>query len=140
MNKGTNISEQLKCLVYEYDFNIDTLSKYLKLNNNEIQELANGNISFLPYDYEYRSTLFNKIAFLYDIAVNEEDFRLKAFLEGLISYHNISKKTISKMSGVDVKEIDKLLSLKNNKISIEDKYKLAITTVSLKFFLKDNEK
>ena len=57
-----------------------------------------------------------------------------------LSYHNISKKTISKMSGVDIKEIDKFLSLNNNKIPVEDKYKLAITTMSLRFFLKDIEK
>ena len=57
-----------------------------------------------------------------------------------MSYHNISKKTISKMSGVDIKEIDKFLSSKKSKISVEDKYKLAITTMSLRFFLKDVEK
>lgn len=43
------------------------------------------------------------------------------------------------MSGVDIKEIDKFLSLKKSKFSIEDKYKLAVTTMSLRFFLKDIE-
>lgn len=55
------------------------------------------------------------------------------------TYHKISKKTISKISGVDIKEIDKFLVLKKSKISIEDKYKLAVTTMSLRFFLKDIE-
>ena len=91
MNKDIDISEQLKCLIEEYDFNIDTLSKYLKLNNQEIQELSNGNISFLKSDNEYRFNLFNKISFLYDSAISEKDLKLDAFLKVLISYHNISK-------------------------------------------------
>ena len=140
MNRDIGITEQLKCLIEDYDFNIETLSKYLKLDNNQINLLANGDVNFLPNDNEYRFNLFNKISFLYCSAIDEKDFKLDAFLKVLLSYHNISKKTISKMSGVDIKEIDQFLSLKKSKISVEDKYKLAITTMSLRFFLKDIEK
>ena len=140
MNRDIDIMEQLKCLIEDYDFNIETLSKYLKLDNNQINLLANGDVNFLPNDNEYRYNLFNKISFLYCSAIDEKDFKLDAFLKVLLSYHNISKKTISKMSGVDIKEIDKFLSSKKSKISVEDKYKLAITTMSLRFFLKDVEK
>ncbi len=140
MNRDIDIMEQLKCLIEDYDFNIETLSKYLKLDNNQINLLANGDVNFLPNDNEYRYNLFNKISFLYCSAIDEKDFKLDAFLKVLLSYHNISKKTISKMSGVDIKEIDKFLSLKKSKISAQDKYKLAITTMSLRFFLKDVEK
>ena len=140
MNRDIGITEQLKCLIEDYDFNIETLSKYLELDNNQINLLANGDVNFLPNDNEYRFNLFNKISFLYCSAIDEKDFKLDAFLKVLLSYHNISKKTISKMSGVDIKEIDQFLSLKKSKISVEDKYKLAITTMSLRFFLKDIEK
>lgn len=140
MNKNIDITEQLKCLIEDYDFNIETLSKYLKLDDNQINLLANGDVNFLPNDNEYRFNLFNKISFLYCSAIDEKDVKLDAFLKVLLSYHNISKKTISKMSGVDIKEIDKFLSSKKSKISVEDKYKLAITTMSLRFFLKDVEK
>ena len=140
MNKDIDITKQLKCLIDDYDFNIETLSKYLKLDNNQIKLLASGDINFLPNDNQYRFNLFNKISFLYSSTIEEKDFKLDAFLKVLLSYHNISKKTISKMSGVDIKEIDKFLSLKKSKISVEDKYKLAITTMSLRFFLKDVEK
>ena len=34
MNRDIGITEQLKCLIEDYDFNIETLSKYLKLDNN----------------------------------------------------------------------------------------------------------
>lgn len=140
MDKDIDITEQLKCLIEDYDFNVETLSKYLKLDDNQINLLASGDVNFLPNDNEYRFNLFNKISFLYCSAIDEKDFKLDAFLKVLLSYHNISKKTISKMSGVDIKEIDKFLSLKKSKISVEDKYKLAITTMSLRFFLKDIEK
>ena len=139
MNRDIGITEQLKCLIEDYDFNIETLSKYLKLDNNQINLLANGDVNFLPNDNEYRYNLFNKISFLYCSAIDEKDFKLDAFLKVLLSYHNISKKTISKMSGVDIKEIDKFLLLNKGKISVEDKYKLAITIMSLRFFLKDIE-
>ena len=140
MNRDIDITEQLKCLIEDYGFNVETLSKYLKLDDNQINLLANGDVNFLPNDNEYRFNLFNKISFLYCSAINEKDVKLDAFLKVLLSYHNISKKTISKMSGVDIKEIDKFLSSKKSKISVEDKYKLAITTMSLRFFLKDIEK
>lgn len=139
VNKDIDITEQLKCLIEDYNFNIETLSKYLELDDNQINLLANGVVNFLPNDNEYRFNLFNKISFLYCSAIDEKDFKLDAFLKVLLSYHNISKKTISKMSGVDIKEIDKFLSLNKGKISVEDKYKLAITIMSLRFFLKDIE-
>lgn len=139
MNKDIDVSEQLKNLIDYFKFNMNTLSEYLGLNNEQIQMLANGDTSFLPNDNTYRFNLFNKIGFLYYSAIDENDFKLDAFLKVLLSYHNISKKTISKISGVDIKVIDKFLSLKNSKISIEDKYKLAVTVMSLRFFLKDNE-
>ena len=139
VNKDIDITEQLKCLIEDYNFNIETLSKYLELDDNQINLLANGVVNFLPNDNEYRFNLFNKISFLYCSAIDEKDVKLDAFLKVLLSYHNISKKTISKMSGVDIKEIDKFLSSKKSKISVEDKYKLAITIMSLRFFLKDIE-
>ena len=54
MNKDIDITKQLKCLIDDYDFNIETLSKYLKLDNNQIKLLASGDINFLPNDNQYR--------------------------------------------------------------------------------------
>ena len=139
MDRDIDITEQLKNLIKDYDFNVETLSKYLELDKNQINQLVDGNISFLPNDNEYRFNLFNKISFLYCSTIDEKDVKLDAFLKVLLSYHNISKKTISKMSGVDIKEIDKFLLLNKGKISAQDKYKLAITIMSLRFFLKDIE-
>ena len=139
MNKNIDITEQLKCLIEDYDFNVETLSKYLALDHHQINLLAHGNINFLPDDHEYRLHLFHQIEVLYNSTIEEKDVKLETFLKVLLSYHKISKKTISKMSGVDIPTINQFLSLKKNKISIEEKYKLAITAMSLRFFLKDIE-
>lgn len=91
-----NISEQLKELIEEYKFNIETLSKYLKLDIDKIELLKNGDMSFLPDDNKYRTDLLNKICFLYFSTKDDEDVKLDAFLKILLSYHKISKKQFQK--------------------------------------------
>lgn len=113
-----NISEQLKGLIEEYCFNMETLSKYLKLDIDKIELLKNGDTSFLPDDNKYTSDLLKKISFLYFSSKGDKNFKLNAFLDVLISYHNISKKTISKISGVEINKIDKFLSSNDNNISV----------------------
>lgn len=139
MNKKANITDELKVLLEEYDFNITTLSNYLQLSAEEIKILASGEVDFLPDESSYRFRLFNKIAFLYHVAAEDKDLKLCAFLEVLISYHGLSKQTIAKMAGVEVKDVERLLSDPPKKVSEESKYKLAVTAVSLRFFLKDCE-
>ena len=139
MNEKANITEELKSLLEQYDFNITTLSNYLQLSAEGIKRLSNGEVAFLPDEPSYRFRLFNKIAFLYHVATEDKDLKLCAFLEVLISYHGLSKQTIAKMAGVEVKDIDRLLSNPPKKISEESKYKIAVTAVSLRFFLKDCE-
>ena len=70
-----NISEQLKELIEEYKFNIETLSKYLKLDIDKIELLKNGDMSFLPDDNKYRTDLLNKICFLYFSTKDDKDVK-----------------------------------------------------------------
>lgn len=139
MNKTDDISRQLQSLLTDYHFNIDTLAKYFGLTAAEVEKLAAGDISFLPDDNAYRFNLFNKILFLYDSATNEKDLKLDAFLKVLLSYHHLSKETIASVSGVPLAEIEAFLSMQGAEISAESKYKLAVTVMSLRFFLKDIE-
>lgn len=139
MDKKNTISEQLKELLNTYDFNINTLSKYLQLSIEQIKNLSEGNIDFLPEEPTYRFNLFNKISFLYFSAVEDKDLKLCAFLKVLISYHGLSKKTIAKMADVNESDIAKILSNPQKKVSEEIKYKIAVTVMSLRFFLKDCE-
>lgn len=87
----------------------------------------------------YRFRLFNKISFLYLSATEDKDLKLCAFLQVLISHHGLSKKTIAKMAGVDKSDIEKMLSNPPRKVSEEIKYKVAVTVMSLRFFLKECE-
>lgn len=139
MNEKDNVTEQLKELMEAYDFNVDTLSKYLGLPADKVRILSQGDISFLPEDNMYRFRLFNKISFLYLSATEDKDLKLCAFLQVLISHHGLSKKTIAKMAGVDKSDIEKMLSNPPRKVSEEIKYKVAVTVMSLRFFLKECE-
>ena len=139
MNEKDNVTEQLKELMEAYCFNVDTLSKYLGLPADKVRILAQGDISFLPEDNMYRFRLFNKISFLYLSATEDKDLKLCAFLQVLISHHGLSKKTIAKMAGIDKSDIEKMLSNPPRKVSEEIKYKVAVTVMSLRFFLKECE-
>ena len=139
MDEKDTVTDQLKELMEAYDFNVDTLSKYLGLPADKVRILAQGDISFLPEDNMYRFRLFNKISFLYLSATEDKDLKLCAFLQVLISHHGLSKKTIAKMAGVDKSDIEKMLSNPPRKVSEEIKYKVAVTVMSLRFFLKECE-
>ena len=139
MNEKDNVTEQLKELITIYGFNKDTLSQYLELPINHVEILAQGDIDFLPDEPTYRFRLFNKISFLYASATEDKDLKLIAFLQVLISYHRLSKKTIAKMADVETSDIEKILSNPPKKISEEVKYKIAVTVMALRFFLKDCE-
>ena len=139
MDEKNNVTEQLKELITVYGFNKNTLSQYLGLPLNVIEDSSNGDIDFLPDDCSYRFKLFNKISFLYASATEDKDLKLTAFLQVLLSHHGLSKKTIAAMAGVEIKDIEKLLSNPPKKVSAETKYKIAVTVMSLRFFLKDCE-
>lgn len=139
MDVKDNVTENLKVLIDVFDFNVNTLSNYLGLSTRQVEELAKGHINFLPEDPQCRFCLFTKIMFLYCVAIDDKDLKLEAFLKVLISYHHISKNTIAKMAGAETKDIDKILESKGNEISDKIKYKLAVTSMSLRFCLKDCE-
>ena len=71
--------------------------------------------------------------------IEDKDKKLSDFLEVLVSYHGISKLTIAKMAGVEEKDIDRLLANPPEKVETEEKYKIAVTVMELRFWLKDCE-
>lgn len=139
MNKKGNVTEQLQTLISEYDFNIATLSKYLGLSPETITDLSQGNVDVLSDEPFYRFNIFNKIGFLYFGAIEDKDLKLSAFLKVLISNHGLSQKTIAKMAGVEISDIENLISYPPKAITDEVKYKVAVTAMSLRFFLKECE-
>ena len=117
MNQRDNVTEQLKELLDMYEFSMDTLSKYLQLPVEQIRKLSEGDVGFLPEDATYRFNIFNKISFLYLSAVEDKDLKLCAFLKVLLSYHGLSKRAMAKMAGVEVKDIERMLSNPPKKVS-----------------------
>lgn len=133
-----DILQVLKELLEYYSFNEETLAKYLSLDMKHIQEILRGNFEALPYNNIQKFEIYNKIMFLSLIPKDSKDLRLSSFLEVLISYHKLSTKTIAKMAEVKISDIDNIL--KNSEdVPIDIKYKVAITVMSLRFFLKENE-
>ena len=139
MNQRDNVADQLKELLDMYEFSMDTLSKYLQLPVEQIRKLSEGDVGFLPEDPIYRFNIFNKITFLYLSAVEDKDLKLCAFLKVLVSYHGLSKRAMAKMAGVEVRDIERILSNPPQKVSEDIKFKIAVTVMALRFFLKDCE-
>lgn len=139
MDKTTNIPEQLAALVRQYRFPVSTLAEYLNCSPDQVSRLAEGDMSFLPEENSVRFRLFNRIAFLYASAAEDKDTKLSAFLQVLLSCHHLSKKTIAAMAGVAAGDIDALLANPPKEVPAEIKYKLAVTVMALRFFLKDCE-
>lgn len=126
MNQRENVTEQLKELLDMYEFSMDTLSKYLRLPVERIRKLSEGDVGFLPEDPIYRFNIFNKITFLYLSAVEDKDLKLCAFLKVLVSYHGLSKRAVAKMAGVEVKDIERMLSNPPKKVPEDIKPKTRI--------------
>ena len=139
MIKTKNISEMLTSLIEEYRFNKNTLSKYLEITEETIDGVVMGNVECLPDDPALRLKILSKAGFLYFGAIEDKDRQLSGFLEVLVSYHGISKLTIAKMAGVEEQDIDRLLVNPPEKVEIEVKYKIAVTVMKLRFWLKDCE-
>lgn len=134
-----DISQQLKELLEKYRFSEGVLSKYLSLPVPGIRAFAQGDLSILPESHEARFRIFNKIAFIYAIPGDGPDKKLRAFLQVLLSFHHVSKETIARMSGVEKSEIEKFLSASERDIPVDEKYKLAVAAMGLRFFLKELE-
>ena len=126
MNQRDNVADQLKELLDIYEFSMDTLSKYLQLSVEQIRKLSEGDIGFLAEDSIYRFNIFNKITFLYLSAVEDKDLKLCAFLKVLVSYHGLSKRAVAKMAGVEVKNIERMLSNPPKKVPEDIKPKTRI--------------
>ena len=138
MDEKETIFEQLNALLNLYDFNADTLSGYLDLPVEQLKGLARGETGTLPEDPDRCFGVFVRIQLLFSCAAEEKDLKLAAFLQVLLSHHRLSKKTLAKMAGVEPGDIDALLA-RPGRINAETKYKIAVTAMALRFFLKDGE-
>lgn len=130
-----DVAGKVTALLETYEFNANTLAKYLGLSLTQVTDIACGKMECL---LEQR-TVLNKIMFLYAVTCEDADLKMRAFLEVLVSCHHLSPTAIAKMSGVDVGDVEKMLSGVSTEVDIHSKYEIAVTAMALRFFLKDCE-
>lgn len=135
MNVIEDVAWKVTALLEKYEFNISTLAKYLGLTLEQVNDIAHGKMDSL---LDQRNVL-EKIMFLYAVTCEDADLKASAFLEVLVSFHHLSPTTIAKMASVDVGDIEKMLSGVSAEVAIHSKYKIAVTAMALRFFLKDCE-
>ena len=89
MIKTKNISEMLTSLNEEYRFNKNTLSKYLEITEETVDEVAKGNVECLPDDPALRLKILSKAGFLYFGAIEDKDRQLSGFFGSpcFLSWH-----------------------------------------------------
>ena len=130
-----DVSGKVTALLEKYEFDVSTLARYLGLSLEQVNDIAHGKMECL---LEQRKVL-DKIMFLYAVTCEAADLKARAFLEVLVSCHHLSPTAIAKMAGVDVGDIEKMLSGVSAEVDIHAKYEIAVTVIALRFFLKDCE-
>lgn len=130
-----DVAGKVTALLEKYEFDASTLARYLGLSLEQVNDFAHGKMECL---LEQRKVL-DKIMFLYAVTCEDANLKASAFLEVLVSCYHLSPTTIAKMASVDVGDIEKMLSGASAEVAIHSKYKIAVTTMALRFFLKDCE-
>jgi hypothetical protein len=130
-----DVMETLQLLIEKYKFNIDVLSRLLDVKKEVILSQDEKKLFENSKDFSKMSNLI----FMLELSGKDDaDFKIGAFLQVLLEYHSISAETIALMSGVSEKEVSDLVE--NPKlVSLESKYKISKTVMSLRFFLKELE-
>lgn len=125
------ISDWLKALIVDYELSLEMLSNYLSLTNEQVLCLSDGKLD--------KGRLFDKVSGLYLSATEDKDLKLAGFLDVLITHHHLSQKTIARMAGVEEKDVACLLRDQPGLVPESAKYRIAVTVMSLRFFLKEAE-
>ncbi|GCD10348.1 hypothetical protein Ctaglu_19710 [Clostridium tagluense] len=130
-----DVMEELQLLIEKYKFNIDVLSKLLDVKEEVILSQDEKKIFENSKDFSKMSNLISMIELS---GKDDADFKIGAFLQVLLEYHSISAETIALMSGVSEKEV--IYLVENPKlVSLESKYKISKTVMSLRFLFKELE-
>lgn len=130
-----DVAGKVTALLKKYEFDASTLARYLGLSLEQVNDIAHGKMGSL---LEQRKVL-DKIMFLYAVTSEDTDLKASAFLEVLVSHHHLSPTAVAKMAGADVGDVEKMLSGLSAEVGIHAKYKIAVTAMALRFFLKDFE-
>lgn len=119
------IKKQLSELISVYDVDIDTLSAYLELPAEQVRSLS------LPEEPIHDFSVFDKIKFLYTSVTDRKNRRLRNLLQKLLSKDKLSRQEITAMAGVEIGDIEKILSNDSEEIPVTVKYKVAVTVYGI---------
>lgn len=129
------VMKSLENLINKYKFNIDVLSKLTGVKAEKLLSKSKEDIFTDTKDFV---RICNIICMLDLIGEDSADFKVGAFLQVLIDYHNITAETIALMSGVKESDVNNLLN-NPDLVSPENKFNISKTVMSLRFFLKELE-
>ena len=129
------VMETLQLLIEKYKFNVDTLSKLLDVKKEVI---LSKDEKILFENSKNFGKISDLIMMIELIGRDNADLKIGVFLQVLLEYHNLSAETIALMSGVSEKEVNDLVE-NPELVSLESKYKISKTVMSLRFFLKELE-
>lgn len=129
------VMKSLENLINKYKFNIDVLSELTGVKAEKLLSKSKEDIFTDTKDFV---RICNIICMLDLIGEDSADFKVGAFLQVLIDYHNITAETIALMSGVKESDVNNLLN-NPDLVSSENKFNISKTVMSLRFFLKELE-
>ena len=102
------VMETLQLLIEKYKFNVETLSKLLDVKKDVILSKDEKTLFENSKNFDKISDL---IMMLELIGRDNADLKIRAFLQVLLEYHNLSTETIALMSGVNEKEKNGILTV-----------------------------
>lgn len=127
------IQQLLNVLTTSYHFSIQSLSKLLKVDEETVYELKQGN---LEYYYNYCSCknqglLISFLSILTDgFELVDSEMRIKAIIKDLSEKYCISLETLSKYTNIPLKELDEYLNAEKT-LSDEMKGELGVVALFL---------
>ena len=130
-----DVMEELQLLIEKYKFNIDVISRLIDVKKEVILSQDEKKLFENSKDFSKMSNLISMIELS---GKDDADSKIGAFLRVLLEYHSISAETIALMSGVSEKEVIDLVE-NPNLVSLESKYKISKTVMSLRFLFKELE-
>lgn len=130
------IDDMLCTLKQVYHLEDRTLCTLLGVDAAVINDFPNHMDAFqTPVEFRRFS---DRLLMLHSVAYDEPDFKVAAYLQVLLNYHHISKKSVAAFAGVTEEDITAFLNDGAN-VPTEKKYRIANTVMCLRFLFKEAE-
>ena len=130
---NNQLSDVLMSLIEEDKISRKTICTAAKISENTLDKYLLGDPDSLnPDDIRYLDELTMLVS--HGLSLVSEDDRVKAILENLIYDYGFTCEQLSRLLGIDLQILKDVLN--SEKVSIEDKYLLAVKEAYLFYALK----